>query len=189
MTVREVLTSTLLVLAVSVIGPLGHAESAGEVRFRLDIPAQPLLAALKSLSDETGLEVMYFTDKADGARSAPLRGEFSEPEALTVMLEGTNLKFERLAGQRAVAIRPAEEPDGESVSPGPGNPEPAPSAQWPGGARRDRRRRHADRGAARRQRHANGAAPSRGKRLSSPRTAATNAFLTLPRVFRCSARV
>ena len=131
MTVREVLTSTLLVLAVSVIGPLGHAESAGEVRFRLDIPAQPLLAALKSLSDETGLEVMYFTDKADGARSAPLRGEFSEPEALTVMLEGTNLKFERLAGQRAVAIRPAEEPDGESVSPKPGNPALAPSPDDP----------------------------------------------------------
>ena len=111
--------------------PRGHAEPASEVRYRLDIPAQPLLAALKSLSDETGLEVMYFTDKADGARSAPLDGEFTEHEALAVMLEGTNLKFERLAGQRAVAIRPDGDQAGESVPPSPGNPALAPSPDGP----------------------------------------------------------
>lgn len=105
MTVRRIFEWVLAMTLAAVIS----AEEADAVRHHLDIPSQPLLAALKSLSDQTGLEVVYFTDAADDVVSTALRGKFTESEALETMLQGTKLKPVPLTGQRAVAIRPIEE--------------------------------------------------------------------------------
>lgn len=123
MAIRKFLVSAALLVTAVLIAPLSPAAEGDADRFHLDIPAQPLLAALKSLSDETGLEVMYFSDKADGVRSAPVHGQFTELEALATMLKGTHLRFEPLAGQRAVAIRAIEPKPGAGAESYPGNAE------------------------------------------------------------------
>lgn len=110
MTARRLVGSAAVALTVALAyGSGAQAEAAEASRYRLDIASQPLLAALKALSDETGLEVMYFTDGLDGVQSNAVHGEFTEREALEIMLRGSRLTSVALAGQRAVAIRPLED--------------------------------------------------------------------------------
>ncbi len=125
MTARGMLGRPGLLVALAAGQTTTHADAAEVVRYRLDIASQPLLTALTALSDETGLEVMYFTEGADGVVSAPLYGEFTEGEALAIILRGTNLTSVVLPGQRAVATRPVD-PEAEG-SEGRDNPRHGPS--------------------------------------------------------------
>ncbi len=90
----------------SVAGPAGSgAESTAEKQYDLKIASQPLLAAVEALSAETGLEVLYFSDIAEGVVSAALEGTYTARAALTMILRDTTLEVVSVGKAGAAGIR------------------------------------------------------------------------------------
>lgn len=113
---------------ITLLHGMGVAATAGADEqntpsYDLDIDALPLMAAVKSLSDETGIEILYFSEIAEGVTSSPVKGEFTPQEALETMLVRTDLEVVQLDQIGAVAIRPVDDQGGDSdqknVSPAP----------------------------------------------------------------------
>ncbi len=86
-----------------------HADGDTARFYNLEIEALPLMAAVKTLSDETGIEVLFFSEVATGVTSSPVQGEFTPDEALKTMLASTGLEIVDLNEEGAVAIRPTSE--------------------------------------------------------------------------------
>ncbi len=80
-------------------------ENAATKQFELEIAAQPLLAAVKALSAKTGLEVLYFSDIADGVVSAPVNGTYTARAALATILQDTDLEPISVGKVGAAGIR------------------------------------------------------------------------------------
>lgn len=74
--------------------------------FEVKIESLPLLVAVKALSDQTGLEVLFYSDVANGVFSQPVSGRYTGREALEAMLAGTHLQSVDLGKEGAVGIRP-----------------------------------------------------------------------------------
>lgn len=81
--------ATLLMLA-----PAGADAQAVQA---IDVPAQPLGAAISELSQETGLSILARRDLVAGRASAPVRGAMSPREALEQMIVGSGLSTRALA--------------------------------------------------------------------------------------------
>lgn len=59
----------------------------------VEIPAQPLASALKSLGQQTGLQIIYNAELVAGRQSPPVQGTFETPVVLGHLLEGTGIRF------------------------------------------------------------------------------------------------
>ncbi len=96
----------IAVLSLCCIAPIAASAAESEnQRYQLNIESQPLLPALRLLSDETGLEVLFFSEVADGVRSAAVAGRYSQDEALETMLAGSGLEPVDVGEDGAVGIR------------------------------------------------------------------------------------
>jgi hypothetical protein len=73
-------------------GQSALSSAGSETLVDLDIPAQPLLAALFAFSRVTGAQVLVDDAVARDQRSAPLQGVYRREEALQILLAGTGLK-------------------------------------------------------------------------------------------------
>jgi iron complex outermembrane recepter protein len=74
---------------------------------KLEIPAQPVEYALAAFAEQSGTQIVFYTDVADGLRSAPLSGSYTPRAALDRLLEGTGLRYEFVSEGRVVTIQPA----------------------------------------------------------------------------------
>ncbi|MBL8267691.1 TonB-dependent receptor domain-containing protein [Steroidobacter sp.] len=85
------------------------AESAAAiVRHNVHIPQQPLDAALKALAQQTGVQIVRFSDAVKGdAIVGPLDGAYSIDQALQELLEPHGLTY-RLLNSRAYMVISAE---------------------------------------------------------------------------------
>ena len=106
---------SVLVCSISIMLP-GYADEQYEQSYDLEIDALPLMAAVKALSDETGIEVLYFSDIGEGVTSTPVKGKYTPRDALQTMLVNTDLEVVSLDEEGAVAIRPAHNQGGDSDS-------------------------------------------------------------------------
>ncbi len=93
-----------LVLMLCTVTP-ALSDELEEPTYELDIQSQPLMAALKLLSDETGLDVLFFSDVAEGVESTAIAGRYSQANALKVMLADTNLEPVEIGEDGAMGIR------------------------------------------------------------------------------------
>lgn len=94
-------------LAAAGISTLSVTTAAAENRTVIDLPAQPLGAALKQLAEKTGVQI-FFADESVRGRSAPAsKGNLTVREALDGMLAGSGLVYSFTAGN-AVSVRPAD---------------------------------------------------------------------------------
>src|SRR5687767_4706664 len=73
-------------------------------QYQLNVPAQSVHEALKAFAAQTSLQVVYYSDVAQGVASPGVTGELAAGEALKKILEGTGLTFQFL-NVRTVAIR------------------------------------------------------------------------------------
>ena len=96
------ITTTLLSCGLTALS--AQADDISSQSYELDIDALPLTAAVKTLSDETGIEVLFFSEIAEGVTSSPVQGEYTPTEALETMLNSTDLKVVDLKKEGAVAI-------------------------------------------------------------------------------------
>jgi len=89
---------TLPILLLSVCLLLGGAVSAlAADSFDLDIPAQPLSAALLELARTAGISIGFAAALTDERESIPLAGSFTVDEALQLLLSDASLTYTRYA--------------------------------------------------------------------------------------------
>src|ERR1700677_1132701 len=69
----------------------------------VDIPAQPLVTALRQFADQTGLQLAVETSIATGKTSVAVKGTLSSEDALERLLQGTGLTY-RFLDNRTVAV-------------------------------------------------------------------------------------
>ena len=84
-----------------------------------DIPAQPLPQALAALGRQTGLQFVYVSTVVQNQISHAVRAGLTANEALTLMLEGSGLKFEYLTPrsiQILAVVGPSREPKKKTPS-------------------------------------------------------------------------
>lgn len=122
---KEVGGAIVRVLVVSVMlalcGTIAPASAQAVMQsYRLDIPRQPLDAALRDLAEQTGLQIARFNDSRVGTGLAgPVRGEMSVDAALKSLLLPIGLTY-RVVNERTIAIvspmMPREPPSTRSAS-------------------------------------------------------------------------
>jgi outer membrane receptor protein involved in Fe transport len=96
------LMNSCRLLAVAILFAAGAAAAAET--YQLDIPAQPLSKALQTFAEQSGIQIVYYAQVAQGRTASRVAGTLSAQEALTQLLTGTNLKFETVNAD-TVAIR------------------------------------------------------------------------------------
>ncbi|MEM0922187.1 MAG: TonB-dependent receptor [Pseudomonadota bacterium] len=92
-----------IALALAAWPQIGLAQATQEI----DVPAQPLPAALAELSAETGLQVLAPTELVAGRTSPSVQGTMTPRAALDAMLSGSGLVV-RTTGSGSLIIEAAE---------------------------------------------------------------------------------
>ncbi len=77
--------------------------ASAEPRYRIDIPAQAVTKALDELARQTGAISLFPYDLVEGKESQPLKGRFTLPQALNLMLKNTGLIGD-LSDKRVISI-------------------------------------------------------------------------------------
>jgi iron complex outermembrane receptor protein len=81
------------------------ASRADEALEHFDIKAQPLSEALMAFGAQTEAIVMAPSELTAGKTSRPVTGQLTAQEALTRMLLGTGLKFQKTANGTILIVR------------------------------------------------------------------------------------
>lgn len=97
------LVRAMLVFVYTVVSlPLAHSET-------LDIPAQPLTAAIDAFCAATGAEVYYDGAVAYGVRSSAVSGDHGRDKALQELLTGTDLVPLKVQDSVYLLINPGDD--------------------------------------------------------------------------------
>jgi outer-membrane receptor for ferric coprogen and ferric-rhodotorulic acid len=72
------------------------ARGAEPSRLSLHIPALPLAQALQELARQTGQQIIFFSNVAEGRTSKALNGRYSLTEALQYLLQPNDLSFRQI---------------------------------------------------------------------------------------------
>ncbi len=85
---------------------LTRVADAPKVSEQFTISAQPLSSALRQYADQTGDQVVFFSEIGKDQKSSEVNGNFTHDEALSKLLKNTGLRYERIA-PNAIAITTA----------------------------------------------------------------------------------
>ncbi len=77
----------------------------------VDIPAQPLAGALQAFAEQSGIQIVYVSNVADGLDSPGYVGTASAEEVMNAMLAGSGLEW-RFENDRTIAVSESEPSDG-----------------------------------------------------------------------------
>ncbi|MGB6006661.1 TonB-dependent siderophore receptor [Castellaniella sp.] len=80
----------------------------------LDLPAQPLDQALNALAARTGLQVVFPTALAEHRRAPALHGDYSAPDALDRLLQGSDLEARMTGPNRYTIVRRGDAASGDA---------------------------------------------------------------------------
>lgn len=84
------LCSALLVMACAASV---SAHALADVARKVDVPAGDLTAALRTLAKQSGVEFVYSAERLKGVRTLGVRGEYTPEQAVSKLLESTELKL------------------------------------------------------------------------------------------------
>jgi TonB-dependent receptor len=102
---------------------LASAPALAEKIHRFDIPSQSLSKALQAFAEQSGVQLVYFTQVAEGRAARAVVGTLPASEALKLLLEDSGLEFEIVDGgtveirTRTPATTPAATPPSTSSAP------------------------------------------------------------------------
>lgn len=74
-----------------------------ETRQDFNIAAQPVSQALRAYAQQSGDQIVFYSEIGKGRESAPVAGSYTRQEALGKLLENTGLKYRRV-NHRTIAI-------------------------------------------------------------------------------------
>lgn len=114
MVIRILLASILVAFA-----GISPSYAQATIKYQLDVPSQPLGAALATLAKQTQLQVVYATELVEGFNSSTLHGSMTREEALRQLLARTGLQFEFLDAH-TVTLSQARQSDTSRVTAFPG---------------------------------------------------------------------
>lgn len=83
--------------------PLGQAEQSTPTP--IDIPSQPLEAALQQLKHATGIPIIFEPEQTTGKYSSLVKGILTPQQAIDAMLVGTGLTHQEKNGNIVVSVR------------------------------------------------------------------------------------
>jgi TonB-dependent siderophore receptor len=83
-------------------------NAVNDERCALDVPQQDLNASLQALALVSQRRLLYRTELVEGLLGPALKGEFTVPQALAALLQGTGLQFE-ITASNVVVIRSADD--------------------------------------------------------------------------------
>lgn len=89
--------------AFAAVFSVGAAEPAPSRTLLLEIDRQPIGDALNELARQSGLQIVLYSDLADGLSAPSLVGNYTVRSALDALLHGTPLKYE-FVNDRTVAV-------------------------------------------------------------------------------------
>jgi hypothetical protein len=103
---REGTTGGVMVMCLALILVVApFASRADEALKQFDIKAQPLSEALMAFGAQTEAIVMAASELTAGKTSRAVTGQLTAQEALTRMLLGTGLKFQKTANGTILIVR------------------------------------------------------------------------------------
>jgi iron complex outermembrane receptor protein len=109
LTARKAVSAALLAMCIATLVPAmaGAAESA-QKSHQVEIAPQPLAGALRELANQSGIQIVFFSEVADGHDAPGLNGTFTPGAALSVLLRGTDLSFRQL-NENTIEVQSAAE--------------------------------------------------------------------------------
>ncbi len=99
-TFRALLVMTAAVAATSALG---------QTAYRIDVPAQQLDEALRSVGRQTGTNVIFEPRVVRGLKASAVAGELGTEDAIRQLLAGTGLSVQRISDDTVVVKRAGEE--------------------------------------------------------------------------------
>src|SRR5690606_25576382 len=105
--VMKALHTTLAWSALAMSLGVGHAQqvqAAGVGRVSFSIQAKTMEEALTEFGTQSGWQILFSSTLTEGKRAPVVRGALSAGEALSKLLAGSSLSFERI-NSKTVAIR------------------------------------------------------------------------------------
>src|SRR5688572_11271385 len=90
------LTAATILLVTSAWANTKETSTDAATVERFEIRAQSLSNALRAYADQTGEQIVFFSDIGKGVQSSEVIGDYTREEALQKLLTKTTLTFERL---------------------------------------------------------------------------------------------
>jgi iron complex outermembrane recepter protein len=104
-------TATLFLLtSAAVLSPacvLADKPDPGDAKQDFSIAAQPVSQALRAYAQQSGDQIVFYSEVGQGRESAAVAGRYTRTEALQKLLENTGLKYRRV-NPKTIAISTAE---------------------------------------------------------------------------------
>ncbi len=92
------------------------AIGAEEAAYDFIIESQPLAAALKEFAEQSGLQVVYYSQLADGEDSPDVTGRMTADQAMSQLLESTDLTFDTMGDDTVVVEEAPSRTESEVTS-------------------------------------------------------------------------
>jgi len=108
--VRRSALLCLCIVAIAWIMPLSGAPSGEPVRYNYKIDSQPLGKALQEFAKQSGVQIIFFSQVAEGHQAPALNGTYTLAGALKALLSGSHLTF-RVINPKTIEICPSTATD------------------------------------------------------------------------------
>jgi iron complex outermembrane receptor protein/outer membrane receptor for ferric coprogen and ferric-rhodotorulic acid len=96
-------TIAALLAIASTGSALAQTQSSEATRQEFSIAAQPVSQALRAYAQQSGDQVVFYSDIGKGRESVAVAGSYTREEALKRLLESTGLKYRRV-NAKTIAI-------------------------------------------------------------------------------------
>jgi iron complex outermembrane receptor protein len=100
---RNVLLYLCIVAIASITGLAAAAPSGEPVKYHFKIDSQPLGTALQQFAEQSGVQIIFFSQVTEGLQAPALNGSYSIAGALEVLLSGSHLIF-RVINPKTIEI-------------------------------------------------------------------------------------
>jgi len=101
--VRRNVSLCLCIVAIAWITRLAAAPGSESVTHHFKIDSQPLGTALQQLAEQSGIQIIFFSQVTEGLQSPALNGSYTVSGALEILLSGSRLIF-RVINPKTIEI-------------------------------------------------------------------------------------
>jgi iron complex outermembrane receptor protein len=101
--VRRNVLLCLCTLAIAWITRLAADPSSEPVKYHFKIDSQPLGTALQQFAEQSGVQIIFFSQVTEGLQAPALDGAYTISGALEVLLSGSHLIF-RVINPKTIEI-------------------------------------------------------------------------------------
>jgi len=104
--VRRRVLLCLCIVAIAWITRLAGAPGSEPVRYNFKIESQPLGTALQQFAEQSGVQIIFFSQVTEGLQAPALSGSYTISGALQMLLSGSHLTF-RVINPKTIEICPS----------------------------------------------------------------------------------